>query len=74
MMDGECSNCGESGNWCRCDDDLPEMDADRSQFVRITRPGGHTVTVSPLVGQKTLEALDRVAELVRRQYGKDPTP
>lgn len=24
-MDGDCINCGESGNWCRCDEEETEI-------------------------------------------------
>jgi hypothetical protein len=28
MMDGECIDCGEVGNWCRCDEDVIVVSSD----------------------------------------------
>lgn len=32
MSDGECINCGESGNWCRCDEEVDQESVD-TRFV-----------------------------------------
>jgi len=53
-MDGDCINCGESGNWCRCDtekktiaidfdDTLTALPAIWNAFIKSCYAEGHTV-------------------------------
>lgn len=38
-MDGECIFCGESGNWCRCDEQEFTKEADIENLIVIKRYG-----------------------------------
>jgi len=60
-MDGECMNCGESGNWCRCEEPQQFF----YETIRIPEPDPKAPPLIPIPAPVLQSFADAIGRIIR---------